>query len=77
MSKFFIERPILANVIAVVIVILGLVAVLKLPVTQYPDIVLPTIQVTTMYLGREAVATTVGISSSRRSTGRTPAYVLH
>jgi HAE1 family hydrophobic/amphiphilic exporter-1 len=48
-SRFFIERPIFANVIAIVTIILGLVAVYGLPVTQYPDIVPPTIQVSTMY----------------------------
>ena len=38
-SKFFIERPILANVIALFLVLLGLVAIAVLPVTQYPSIV--------------------------------------
>ncbi len=47
-SKFFIDRPIFANVIAIVIVILGLVCLFTLPVAQYPEIVPPTIQVTTM-----------------------------
>jgi HAE1 family hydrophobic/amphiphilic exporter-1 len=71
MSKFFIERPIFANVIAIVIVILGIVAVLKLPVSQYPDIVPPTIQVTTMYPGAsaEVVATTVGIPIEQAVNG--------
>jgi HAE1 family hydrophobic/amphiphilic exporter-1 len=53
-SKFFIERPILANVIALFIVFIGLVAVFVLPVTQYPSIVPPTIQVTTSYPGADA-----------------------
>lgn len=53
-SKFFIERPILANVIALLIVILGLVAIIILPVNQYPAIVPPTIQVTTSYPGADA-----------------------
>ena len=53
-SKFFIERPILANVIALFLVLLGLVAVAVLPVTQYPSIVPPTIQVTTTYPGADA-----------------------
>ena len=62
-SKFFIERPIFANVIAIVIVILGLVAVYQLPVSQYPDIVPPTIQLSTSYPGAsaEVIAKTVGI----------------
>jgi hydrophobic/amphiphilic exporter-1 (mainly G- bacteria), HAE1 family len=53
-SKFFIERPILANVIALLLVLLGLVAIIALPVTQYPAIVPPTIQVTTSYPGADA-----------------------
>jgi HAE1 family hydrophobic/amphiphilic exporter-1 len=62
-SKFFIERPILANVIAIITIILGLVCLLELPVSQYPNIVPPTIRVTTNYPGAsaEVVATTVGI----------------
>ncbi|MGD9764024.1 MAG: efflux RND transporter permease subunit [Candidatus Binatia bacterium] len=63
MSKFFIERPILANVIAIVTVVLGAVCLLRLPVAEYPNIVPPTIQVSTNYPGAsaEVVATTVGI----------------
>jgi len=53
-SKFFIERPILANVIAMLLVLLGLVAIIVLPVNQYPAIVPPTIQVTTTYPGADA-----------------------
>jgi hydrophobic/amphiphilic exporter-1 (mainly G- bacteria), HAE1 family len=63
MSKFFIERPILANVIAIITVILGLVSMSGLPIAQYPQIVPPTIQVTTNYPGAsaEVLAKTVGI----------------
>jgi len=70
-SKFFIERPIFANVIAIVIVILGLVCLFKLPVSQYPDIVPPTIQVSTSYPGASAeiVATTVGIPIEQAVNG--------
>lgn len=53
-SKFFIERPVLANVIAMLLVLLGLVAIAVLPITQYPAIVPPTIQVTTSYPGADA-----------------------
>lgn len=53
-SKFFIERPVLANVIALFLVLVGLVAIVVLPVTQYPSIVPPTIQVTTTYPGANA-----------------------
>ncbi len=53
-SKFFIERPILANVIAILTMVIGAVALLRLPVSQYPDITPPTIQVTTSYPGASA-----------------------
>lgn len=53
-SKFFIERPVLANVIAVLFVLIGLVALYAIPVSQYPPIVPPTIQVTANYPGADA-----------------------
>ena len=53
-AKFFIERPILANVIALLTIILGLVALIRLPVAQYPNIVPPTVQVTARYPGASA-----------------------
>lgn len=53
-SKFFIERPILSNVIAIMIIFLGLIAIKVLPISQYPEIVPPTIQVTTNYPGADA-----------------------
>jgi hydrophobic/amphiphilic exporter-1 (mainly G- bacteria), HAE1 family len=63
MSRFFIERPVLANVIAIITVLLGAVCLYSLPVAQYPRIVPPTIQVTTNFAGAsaETVASTVGI----------------
>ncbi|WP_138464235.1 efflux RND transporter permease subunit [Poseidonocella sp. HB161398] len=61
-SRFFIARPVLANVIALVAVLAGAVALLRLPVAQYPDVVPPTIQVSTRYPGASAqtLAETVG-----------------
>ncbi len=53
-AKFFIEHPVLANVIALVIILLGGVAVFLLPVSEYPPITPPTIQVTTTYPGASA-----------------------
>jgi hydrophobic/amphiphilic exporter-1 (mainly G- bacteria), HAE1 family len=63
MSKFFIERPIFANVIAIITILLGAVCLYNLPVAQYPQIVPPTIQVSTNYAGAsaETVANTIGI----------------
>jgi HAE1 family hydrophobic/amphiphilic exporter-1 len=70
-SEFFIDRPIFANVIAIITVILGLVCLYVLPVAQYPEIVPPTIQVTTRYPGAsaEVVANTVGIPIEQAVNG--------
>ncbi len=54
MSKFFIRRPIVAIVIAILTVIIGLVSMLSLPTSQYPDIVPPEIQVQATYPGADA-----------------------
>ena len=53
-SRFFIDRPVLANVLAFVFVLVGLVALVQLPNAQYPNVVPPTIQVTTRYPGATA-----------------------
>jgi hypothetical protein len=53
-SRFFIERPVLANVLALVFVLIGMVALFQLPSAQYPNVVPPTIQVTTTYPGASA-----------------------
>jgi multidrug efflux pump len=50
-SHFFIDRPIFASVISIVIVIAGLVAMFNLPISQYPEITPPQIQVTAMFPG--------------------------
>ncbi len=70
-SRFFIDRPIFANVIAIVIILLGVVCLYRLPVSQYPEIVPPTIQVTTTYPGgsAEVIATTVGIPIEQAVNG--------
>jgi HAE1 family hydrophobic/amphiphilic exporter-1 len=53
-SRFFIERPVLSNVLALVIVLIGAVALLRLPVAQYPNVTPPTVSVTTRYPGASA-----------------------
>ena len=55
MSDFFIRRPIVAMVIAILTVIAGLVALVGLPVAQFPDIVPPLIQVNASYTGADAL----------------------
>jgi len=70
-SKFFIERPVLANVIAILMVVIGAVSVLRLPVAQYPDVVPPTVQVTTRYPGASArtVIDTVALPIEQQVNG--------
>jgi HAE1 family hydrophobic/amphiphilic exporter-1 len=54
-SAFFINRPIVAMVIAILMVIIGVVSMLGLPVAQFPNIVPPQIQVNTTYVGADAL----------------------
>lgn len=54
LSKTFIERPILSNVIGIIIVLIGAVSIFGLPVAQYPPMTPPTIQVTTTWPGANA-----------------------
>src|SRR5438445_7526126 len=53
-SRFFIDRPIFATVISVVITLAGAVAVFTLPVAQYPEVTPPTVQITAIYPGANA-----------------------
>jgi HAE1 family hydrophobic/amphiphilic exporter-1 len=54
MSKFFIDRPIVAMVIAILTVIVGVISMVSLPVAQYPDIVPPEVTIGATYLGADA-----------------------
>jgi hydrophobic/amphiphilic exporter-1 (mainly G- bacteria), HAE1 family len=56
MSKFFINRPIVAIVISLLLVVGGAVMVLRLPVAQFPEIAPPQIETTAMYTGADALA---------------------
>ena len=55
LSEFFIDRPIFATVISVIITLVGAVALFTLPVAQYPDVTPPTVQVTAFYPGANAL----------------------
>ncbi len=70
-SKFFIERPVLANVIAILMVVIGAVSALRLPVAQYPNVVPPTVQVTARYPGASArtVIDTVALPIEQQVNG--------
>ncbi|HKT85782.1 MAG TPA: multidrug efflux RND transporter permease subunit [Novosphingobium sp.] len=70
-SRFFIDRPIFAGVIAVIITVVGALAFIGLPITQYPDIVPPTVTVTAQYPGAsaETVADTVAAPIEQEING--------
>src|SRR6266478_5472038 len=70
-SKFFIERPVLANVLAILMVVIGAVALMRLAVAQYPNVVPPTISVTTRYPGASAraVVDTVALPIEQQVNG--------
>ncbi|MEY4950261.1 MAG: hypothetical protein RL698_2472 [Pseudomonadota bacterium] len=55
MSRFFVNRPIVAMVISIIMVILGVVAITRLPVAQFPNIAPPEIQLTANYVGADAL----------------------
>lgn len=70
-SKFFIERPVLANVLAILMIVIGAVSLLNLPVAQYPNVTPPTVQVQTRYPGASArtVVDTVALPIEQQVNG--------
>src|SRR6476620_240639 len=70
-SKYFIERPVLANVLAILMIVIGAIALYRLPVAQYPEVVPPTVQVTTRYPGASArtVIDTVALPIEQQVNG--------
>ena len=70
-ARFFVDRPIFATVLSLVIVIVGLVALTRLPIAQYPEVAPPTVQVSATYPGADAetVATTVATPIEQEVNG--------
>ncbi len=70
-SRFFIERPIFATVLAILMVLVGIITVKKLPVAQFPEITPPTVNVSATYPGADAetVAETVGVPIEEQING--------
>ena len=70
-SKFFIDRPVFASVISIIIVIAGLVAMRALPIEQYPSIVPPEVTVSATYPGAsaESIASTVAAPLEQQING--------
>ena len=71
MIKFFINRPIFATVLALILIVAGLVTLDILPISQYPEITPPTVQVSAVYPGAnaETVAQTVGLPIEQQVNG--------
>src|SRR5687767_7314891 len=55
MARFFVDRPVLAMVISIVIVLIGAIALVGLPIAQYPDVIPPQVRVTATYRGANAL----------------------
>src|SRR6516162_7826993 len=68
-ARFFVDRPVFSTVISVVIVIVGLVALIRLPVAQYPEITPPTITVSASYASAKVVADTVAFPIEQEVNG--------
>lgn len=70
-SRFFIERPVFASVLSIIIVLSGLMAIRGLPIAQYPDIIPPDVVVTTSYPGAsaEVIAGTVAAPLEQQING--------
>src|SRR5271154_3786265 len=70
-ARFFVDRPVFATVLSVVIVVVGLVALVRLPIAQYPEIAPPTVSVTASYPGASAkvVADTVATPIEQEVNG--------
>jgi multidrug efflux pump len=71
LSRFFIERPIFASVIAIIITLAGVIAGFGLPVSQYPEIAPPTVTISTAYPGAsaETIANTVAAPIEEQLSG--------
>jgi multidrug efflux pump len=70
-SEFFIRRPVFASVLSIVIVLVGAVAMKSLPITQYPEVVPPTVEVKAYYTGAsaETIADTVAAPLEQEING--------
>jgi hydrophobe/amphiphile efflux-1 (HAE1) family protein len=71
LSRYFIERPILASVVSILIVFAGAISIFSLPIAQYPEIVPPVVQVTAYYPGADprVIAETVAAPIEQQVNG--------
>jgi len=71
LARFFVDRPVFATVLSVVIIVVGIVALERLPIAQYPEVAPPTVSVTASYPGAnaETVASTVAFPIEQEING--------
>ena len=71
LARFFVDRPVFATVLSIVIIVVGIVALEGLPIAQYPDVTPPTVNVTASYPGAnaETVASTVAFPIEQEVNG--------
>jgi len=76
LSKFFIDRPIFAGVLSVLIVLAGIIAIFKLPISEYPEVVPPSVVVRAQFPGAnpKVIAETVASPLEDQRCGK---YALH
>lgn len=79
LSRFFINRPIFATVLSILIVVAGVITLRSLPVEQYPTITPPTVVVEAQYPGANAttIAQMVATRSSNKLTGSKECFICH
>src|SRR5471032_1296643 len=70
-SRFFIDKPIFAGVLSIIIFVAGLLSILKMPVAEYPDVVPPSVVVSAQYTGAntKAIAATVATPLEQQING--------
>ena len=69
-SRFFIDRPIFASVLSIVITLAGGIAVFTLPIAQYPEITPPTVEVSAIYPGANAKVVADTVAAPDRAAGQ-------
>lgn len=69
MSRFFITRPVFSSVLSLLIVLVGALAIPSLPVSQYPSLSLPQVNVTSVYTGASAEVVETAVTTPARAPG--------
>ena len=65
MSRFFIDRPVFAIVISLFLLLIGMLSLIRLPIGEFPNIALPTVQVNGFYLGASSDVVEESVAAPR------------